>query len=202
MKRYLPFLLCILLSGCYVQSLNKFYTDDLKVELPQITGEWISTIHFGDDVSNKKISPWKFTENAIETYDSDDKYSELEVVYFRIGNNLLMDYTAGEPSKDDSKSCGNVFWSTGIALTHSLCRIIIKDDSLIMIPMNIEWLAEKIENKTLTLSFIKADKDSNYIFTASSEQWVEFLKTHADDKGLFDEDLRFEFKKALPITKK
>ena len=198
MKRFLPFLLCILLSGCYVQSLTKFYTDDLKVELPQVVGDWASIIHMGDDVSAEKITPWKFTEDTIETYDANDKYSELQVVYFRIGDNLFMDFTAGEPSKDDSEGSGNLFWGAGVTLTHSLCRITIKEDSLIMVPMNIEWLEEKIEDKALALSFVKADKDSNYIFTVSAEQWVVFLKTHADEKNLFDEDLKFEFQRAKP----
>jgi hypothetical protein len=201
MTKFLPLLLCSFLSGCYVQSLNKFYTDDLKVELPQIAGEWISRIQAGNDVSDKKISPWKFTEDAIESYDEDDKYSELKVAYFKIGDNLFVDFTAGEPSTDDSGGVGNIFWGAGITLTHSLCRITIKDDSLIIVPMNIEWFEGKAEDKTLALSFVKADKDSNLIFTASAEQWVAFLRTHINDNDLFDDDLTFEFKKVKPATK-
>jgi hypothetical protein len=53
MKALLMFF-CVLLSGC-VQSLNQFYTNDLKIELPQISGEWIWISWQGEDVS-KRIS--------------------------------------------------------------------------------------------------------------------------------------------------
>ena len=196
MKKILLLLLfCGFLSGCYVQSLNKFYTDDLTVKFPQVIGEWHSAIQMGDDVSVKKISPWKFTEDTMETYDEDNKYSELEVVYFKIGTNMFMDVTAGEPMKD-SEDFGNGFWSVGITLVHSLCKIAVKEDTLVFVPMNMDWVEKKIENKKLKLSFVKADKDSNYIFTASSKEWASFLEKHADDKDMFNDEYKFVFKKS------
>lgn len=193
-EKVLLLLFCVLLSGCYIQSLNKFYTDDLKTELPQIAGEWISIIHMGEDVSNKNISPWKFTKGKIETYDENNKYSELEVVYFKIGDNLFMDFTAGNPSKA-SKDIGNFFWGAGVTHTHSLCRITFGDDNLVIIPLNIDWFEDRIKEKKLNLSLVKADKDSNYIFTAPTDQWISFLKTYASDKDVFSEKYKFVFKK-------
>lgn len=38
---------------------------------------------------------------------------------------------------------------------------------------------------TENLSLIRADKESNYIFTATAEQWVSFLKTYGSDKDVF-----------------
>lgn len=187
-------MLCVFLTGCYVQSLNKFYTDNLKIELPQIAGEWISIIHMGKDVSNKKISPWKFTKDTIETYDEDDRYSALNVVYFKIHDNLFMDFTAGNPLKG-SEDFFNFFWGAGITLTHSLCKVSIEDDKLIIIPLNIEWFEDRIKEKKLNLSFVKADRESNYIFTAPTRQWISFLKKYASDKDVFDEKHRFVFKK-------
>ena len=193
-NKVLLLLLCVFLSGCYVQSLNKFYTDDLKIEIPQIVGEWISIIHMGKDVSNKNISQWKFTKDKIETYDEDNKYAELEVVYFKIGDNLFMDFTAGKPSKA-SDDIGNFFWGAGVTLVHSLCRVTFRDGNLVMTPLNVEWFEDRIKEKKLDLSFVKADKDSNYIFTAPPEQWITFLKTYANDKDVFSEKYKFVFKK-------
>ena len=108
--KLLLLLSCVLLSGCYIQSLNKFYTDDRKVELPQIEGAWLPTVQIGQDVSNKNISPWVFTEDKIESYDVDNKFAELEVVYFKIDDSLFMDFSAGKPFKDTKEQFGNFFW--------------------------------------------------------------------------------------------
>ena len=194
MKRIWPLLLCVFLSGCYVQSLNKFYTEDLKVDLPQIYGEWESVIHMGEDVSDKKISPWIFSADTIETHDEDNKYSELEVTYFGIADKLFLDFTAGEPTKG-SADFKNFFWGAGVTLTHSLCQVSFADGALVLIPLNLEWFEGRRKKDELGLSFVKADKDSNTIFTASAEQWVSFLQEHASDGGVFDENHKFVFKK-------
>ena len=191
-NKFLPLLLCICLSGCYVQSLNKFYTDNLKVELPEIQGEWIPITLEGRDASEDKLPQWKFTRKTIEIHDFDNKYSELKVVYFKIGNNLFMDFTAGEPAADSSSEIRVSYWSTVILPVHSLCRITISEDSLVMVPISFDWLEERDE--ALALSSVKTD--NHLLFTASPEQWVEILKTHGDDEDLFDEGLKFEFKKA------
>jgi len=192
--RALLLLFCgLLLSGCYIQSLNKFYTDDLKIELPRIEGEWISIIQMGDDVSSKKnISPWKFTKDKIETYDENNKYSELEVVYFKIGDDLFMEFTAGRPSKS-SGDVGNLFWSAGLTVTYSVCRITFIDDNLIIIPLNYKWFEDRMKEKKLDLNCVKTD--SNCIFTAPAEKWISFLKKYGSDKDVFSESCKFVFKK-------
>jgi len=193
-KKVLLLLFCgLLLSSCYIQSLNKFYTDDLKVELPQIEGEWNSIIQMGEDVSNKKnISPWKFTKDKIETYDENNKYSELEAVYFKIGDNLFMEFTAGRPSKSLG-DIGNFFWSAGITGTYSLCRVTLTDDNLVIIPLNYKWFEDRMKEKTLNLGCVKTD--NNCIFTAPTEQWTSFLKKYGSDKDVFSESYKFVFKK-------
>ena len=200
--KVLLLLSCFLLSGCFIQSLNKCYTDDLKIELPQISGEWISLIQQGNDVSDKNILPWKFPKyernsdsgDTIETYDSNNEYSELDVAYFKIGDNIFMDFTAGNPSRQNA-SMGNAFWWYGVTRTHSVCKIIFANDNLIIMPLNYKWFEDKIKKKTMNLSFIQADKDSYRIFTATAEQWVSFLKTYGSDKDLFSEEYKFVFKK-------
>jgi hypothetical protein len=195
---------CFLLSGCYIQSLNKFYTNDLKIELPQISGEWIPLNPEGKDVSDKSIPPWKFSnyegnsEGTIDTFDvefkGNNKYSELEVAYFKIGDNIFMDYTAGELSGHRllHGEIGNFFWTTGVTITHSVCKIIFENDHLIIIPINYKWFEDRINENTMNLSFIRTD---NYIFTATTEQWVSFLKTYGSDKDVFSEKNKFVFKK-------
>ena len=194
-KKILPLVLCVLLSGCYVQSINKFYTDDLKVDLPLIEGEWSSVVQIGENVSGQKIFPWEFLKDKVKTYDADNNFAELEVAYFKIGDDLFMDFTAGEP-----RDGVNLFWGAGVTLTHSLCKVILREDELVLIPMDIEWFEKKIKQKDLIFSFVKADKNSNYIFTATPGQWVAFLRAHANDKGVFNEKYRFVFKKKVSVS--
>ncbi len=195
MKKLL-LLSCIFISGCFVQSLNKFYTDDMKVDLPQIEGTWDSTIQMGEDVAGKKISPWKFSKDKVESYDVDGIYSELSVVYFKIGDDLFVDFTAGEPTKD-KKPIANFFWMAGITLTHSLCKITFKDDTMVVIPMSLEWFIKKIEDKQMPLGYVKVESISKHVFTASTEEWISFLKAHASDKDVFSEKIQYVFKKHI-----
>ncbi|MBN2544120.1 hypothetical protein JXI42_14765 [bacterium] len=192
--KLLAIVLCFMLSGCYIQSLSKFYTEDLVVELPQIIGEWESVIQIGDSVSEKNISPWVFMEDKVASYDENNLYSELDVAYFKIGDVYLIDFTAGSASKDDEE-LGNPFWGVGITLTHSLCKIDLDRDYLVITPLNFEWFEDKIKDSTLILDYVIPDEESNYIFTASSSDWVEFLKKHIEDEGLFAEKYKFVFKR-------
>ena len=66
---------------------------------------------------------------------------------------------------------------------------------MVIIPLNFEWFEDRIKKKKLTLSFVKADESSNYIFTAPTKQWISFLKKYAGDKNVFDKKHRFVFKK-------
>ena len=93
-------LLSLAVSGCYVQSLNVFCTDDTITAFPELMGEWKSEIQMGDAVTNKQITSWTFKTNKVETYDPENTYSELEVVYFKVADTYFMDFTAGQPVKE------------------------------------------------------------------------------------------------------
>ncbi len=145
----------------------------------------------GNDVSNKKITSWKFTEKSIETYDEENIYSKLDVVYFKVGDNHFIDLTAGEPKFET-----NFYWGAGLTLVHSLCKIEIDKDTLTITPLDIEWFTDKIKNKQLNISYVKAiHEDSNYIFTSTPKEWVAFLIKYGNDPDLFNEEYRFVFKK-------
>ena len=183
-----------LLSGCYVQSLHVFYSKETIVEVPEILGEWELKTEMGSDVREKSITPWRFTEERVETYDESNRFSELEVVYFRINGWLFMDFTAGEPFQDQDFDT-NFYWGAGITRVHSLCKVQIDDGKLVLIPPDPEWFTKRFETNSLPeLPHIKT-KDSNFIFTATTEQWHEFLRKHADTTAVFNPKYRFVLKR-------
>ena len=188
-------LLSLIVSGCYVQSINTFYTEDARIDLPELTGEWLSEIQMGDSVTNKQITPWTFTTNTVSTYDPENAYSQLDATYFMVDGTYFMDSTAGQP-QEGGGNCGNYYWFSGITLVHTLCKLEINTNSLTMTPLNLEWFTKRIDEGKLNLPYVKSDyKDSNYIFTATPEDWIAFLKIYKDDAGVFDPKLAFVFKK-------
>ena len=185
--------LSLLVSGCYVQSLNVFYTDDTIAAVPDLMGEWASEIHMGESVTNEQITSWAFRTDTVDTYDGDNTYSELEVVYFKLDGTYFMDFTAGQPLKGKETFC-NFFWGAGLTQVHSLCKLHIKKNRLTVIPLDIEWFTDRIKEGTLGLPNVKPKrKDSNHIFTATPEEWITFLKKHKDSGDVFNPEYRFVF---------
>jgi len=200
----LMLILSLVVSGCYVQSLNVFYTEDAETEIPALMGEWNSRIQMGESVTNKQIKSWAFSTNTVDTYDSDNKYSQLEVVYFKVGDSYFMDFTAGEPvTAKDSDPCCNFYWGAGLVLVHSLCKLEIKKNELIIIPLDLEWFTDKIDEEKMTLSWVKAKhENSNYVFTATPSEWMTFLKKHKDSSAVFNQKHQFVFTKAKELHNK
>ena len=191
----LTIMFSLLISGCYIQSLNVFYTDDAKTSIPELIGTWKPEVQMGDSVTNQKITPWRFTTDTVETYDEDNTFSELEVVYFRINDSYFIDFTAGSPLKDND-SFSNIYWSAGQTLVHSLCKLEIKGDKLTIIPLDLEWFIDRIDEEEMTPPWVKAEhEDSNYIFTATPEEWMKFLKKYKDNDSVFDPEYKFVFTK-------
>jgi hypothetical protein len=131
----------------------------------------------------------------VDTYDEQNTYSELEVVYFKLGDTYFMDFTAGQPQQDED-AFGNVYWGAGITIVHSLCELEIKKNKLTMTPLALEWFTDRIDEGALNVPWVKAKhKDSNYIFTATPEEWITFLEKHRDTDGVFDPEYKFVFTK-------
>ena len=182
--------LFLLLSGCIIQSFYPFYTEETKVKLNEINGEWISIIQMGNNIEKKPTSPWLFSDKTIVSYDEKNVKSILECTCFKVGDNLFIDTFAGEP---DTKI--NFLWSAGITLVHNVCKISLNKNTLVLTPINFEWFEERIKEKKLGLPYVRANKDSNYIFTARSEDWVKFLKKHGDNPEVFNKKYNFVFKR-------
>lgn len=187
------FSLSLLTSGCYVQSLNVFYADNTIAVIPELMGDWTSQIQMGESVTNH-ITFWTFGTNTVDTYDGDNAYSELEVVYFKLDGTYFMDFTAGRPLKGRD-SLGNFYWGAGLTLVHSLCKLQIENDTLTLIPLDLDWFTDSIKEGTLDIPYIRKHKSSNYIFTATPEEWIEFLDKHKDNEMVFNPKYKFVFQR-------
>lgn len=180
-----------LVSGCFIQSIHPFYTEETKVKLDTINGEWLSVVQSGKNVENKKISPWSFKDETLITYDEKNIKSKLECTYFKAGNNLFIDTIAGEPDTE-----ANAFWVAGIALVHTVCKVTLNKNTLELTPINFDWFEKRIKEKKLDLSYEEV-KDGNYIFTVTPEAWIKFLKKYGDDSEVFNKKNNFSFHRKI-----
>jgi len=196
MKIYVKLLslifLCSCFSGCIAQSLNPFFTKDTLIEMPQLNGEWILLENMGDDVSDKNIKPWIFREGELQTYNEDGYEGLLKVHFFKVKENTFIDFTAGDLSIDVDIS---ELWVFNVAPVHTICKVEIKDDLLILKPMNYEWIDAAIEDKKILLPHIVVEaNDDIKLITAKSEDWIVFLEEYGDDEEVFTEEYQFVLK--------
>lgn len=187
MKRLLlisiVFLFFLFLPGCILQSFYPFYTSDVTIEMPQVHGKWKLIKSVGDDMSGKNIDPWEFSEDGLITYSENNIAAEIEIVYFKVGENYFVDCMAADP--DEEKM--NPYWVFLMRPIHSLCKLELQENTLKLIPVDIDALGTLMRERKIDLKIIKkADESDINLFTATPSEWVEFLKNHGDDQKLFN----------------
>jgi hypothetical protein len=167
-------------SGCFVQSLHPFYIEETRIEFPEIEGRWQL---LDKDGSDEDALPWVFRKNNILTYNGEIP-SEIEVRYFDVDGRIFADWTAGEL---DDKAPPNLYWTTHVVPTHSVFRADVGAGYLILIPLDVDWLQEKLEAGALSLPHMKVD-DDRILITATPQMWTVFLMEYGDDLEAFDPD--------------
>jgi hypothetical protein len=199
MKRYAPtsavVLAACMLTGCVVQSVHPFATQKTKKRLPGIEDKWrlVSIGKSGKKKENMGDEPWAFSRRDIRAPGGIEKKSPgaaFDVVYFEVKNTVFASITAGDPG--DS---ANEWWLLHVIPVHELCRVDLDDDKLVLTPLDSEWLKKKIRSKKVSLSHIVVD-DNRWLFTATSEEWIAFLKEHCDDDDAFNSRFAHHFERA------
>ena len=133
------------LSGCFIQSFQPFYTDDLVTDHPGIKGKW-SLVRKGDEeVAQKYPQPWVFTDDEITTFEHSIS-SILDVTYFTIGESTFVDLTPAEPDEDKGP---NEWWTIHTIPVHSVCKVVMSADALSLTPLDGEWVAKLLEKRRL-----------------------------------------------------
>ncbi|MBN2070376.1 MAG: hypothetical protein JW814_02875 [Candidatus Krumholzibacteriota bacterium] len=182
----------IVFSGCFIQSLNHFYTDDSVIDLPSVRGQWKLVAAGDEDVSGKYTEPWIFTEEAIETFE-EGVQSRLAATYFSVDGVVFVDLSAGEPSEGKGI---NEWWLVHVMPVHSVCRVELEGKKLSLTPLNGEWVGKLIESGKSSLSGVsRADDGEELLLTASPAELFVFLKEYKDEPEAFPEENRHLFVK-------
>ncbi len=185
----LLFLLTILIfpSGCIVQSIHPFLTKDAEISFPEIDGEWVDSETKSKDIP---VKPWIFKGKLLQTFDEDGVEGPLEISYFKIGESIFMDITLTDQS--DEPINRNEWWQANVLSVHTLCKVKLDGDSLVLIPLDYNWLKDAISNNKVTLPYINQNLDIDILFTATPADWMAFLNEHKDNDQIYAPD--FEFK--------
>ncbi len=184
----------LVLSGCIVQSVQPFYAASSIVQVPGIEGEWAMLDAKG---KARDQNAWNFGRDRVITYDDQGARGELKVTYFRVGDGYFADATADEPSAGTSS-----WWVMHVVPVHTVSRVVLTDDSLVIVPLSFAWMKRAIREQRVSLPSIRWDAADDLVFTATSEEWLAFLEKFGSNTDVFPEDgaLRFVRKKSASDT--
>ena len=165
------------LTGCFVQSLYPCYTEENRIDVPGVAGDWREA----DDEEGAKPA-WQFLADGEVITQQDGVASMLESVYFRVGDHVFVDWTAGDPGESD---CVNMYWLTHVRPTHSVLKVDLDGDTLVLTPLDIAWTAKTLAESPPPLASLPTDDEQRPLIVASPQDWQTFLKTHAENPEAF-----------------
>ncbi len=190
----------LLLNACVVQSFYYFCPKEKRISCQKINGEWDIVFEKGKDTDSKKDRCWIFKDKDISSVDNAGRRADLDVVYFRIGDDLFADIGAGEIPQGKAREPVNEYWLQCVSPMRTLCKVKIKDDTLLLIPISYEYLSGLIEAGKPAPSHLTrgadAEKKGFIIFTASEEEWFKFLEKEKAEADLFKEEHALKFNRA------
>lgn len=179
-----------ILTGCFVQSLYPCHTEENLVKVPELVGAWREA-----DDEKLKNPPWVFGEDqTIVTY-GEGTPSAIEARYFRIGDHLFTDWTAGDPGDNAGI---NLYWRIHVMRTHSVLKVDLEGDRLALTPMDLEWATKTLSQDPPPLSHLAAEEDDRPLITATPEDWETFLRQHAANDAAFKPDSAMNFVRVSP----
>lgn len=166
-------------SGCLEQSSQPYYLKEYRVDLPELNGAW--NLVEKDQNQGESTATWFIEGENLKVYEANAAISYLNIVFFQIDNDLFADLTAGELKNN---SVGP-HWLVHVVPIHTLAKVVVGQDTVNLLPLNEEWLNQTLGNGSVSLRHLKVNGSSR-LFTADSEDWIEFLRKNKDQEGIFD----------------
>ena len=185
-------LIAIFVSGCFVQSFQPFYTEDLVIDIPAIEGKWLLVKKGNDNVAGEYPQPWVFGKNEILTFE-ENVGSVLDVTYFTVKDVTFVDVAPSEPDKDKGP---NEWWTIHTIPVHSVCKIDLSGNSLNLTPLNGDWVGKMLEENKISLSHVAVDSEGEQtVLTSSPEELVLFLEHYGNNTDAFPVDASHSFQR-------
>jgi hypothetical protein len=194
-------LLAIFAAGCALQSFHPFCAEVDEIEVPELHGKWRLLKVYGEDKSDKKIGDWEISSGEMVCFDENNVKSELKASFFKIGDSVFADLTAGEIGED--QRAVNIYWLSSVVPVHVAAKFAISGDELIITPADCEAVEERLEDGRLKLEHVKRGSGSGggeILLTAGTAELKKFLLENKDDAEIFSPKKSLVFGKVKKQT--
>jgi len=187
-KKALFYLLAVVLGGC-VPSLHSLFTEKDTYFDPQLVGIWTS--------SDKEI--WQFAKkpdsNSYEVIytDKDENRGSFVGTLGKINDMTFLDLF---PDNTLMEIHSNGFYQAHLVPAHTFMKIEQIQPVLKMRAMGPDNTRDMLKNDPNLLKY-ELIEDNRVVITASTQQLQQFMKEHANDKGLFGDPT--ELKRLEPV---
>ena len=189
MKRYVVGLLLLavtVICGC-LPSVQPFYTEASKTELPWVEGEWLQ---LGEDGAVKEDRPWVFKGDAIHALDDDGRRAKLEATYFSVNKITYVD------TMTEADAVPGSDWVKMHLLPIQVAKVQRFGNRLVLTPMDFEWINKAVKSGEVKLPHTMLD--GSVVFTCTPEDWEKFLAQYGSDTNVFSGEVRYSFSKVEP----
>lgn len=178
---------CLTLSGCLVASLHPFYKKSDRIYDKSLEGKWIDS-----DSSIWVFEPHMISQGFMEPERPDSSY---RVMYYEDGNDLsflqaTLFVLNGQKYIDffpelDAENFSSDMTSMHFIPVHTLCRIRLEKDCLMLFWFGEEWLNDLFDSNRIRIDHEKIRASSvseSNILTAETEDLQKFIEKYMNDE--------------------
>jgi hypothetical protein len=177
----LIFVSCALLAsiGCYVQSIQPLYTDDIVAFAPELVGTWVA------DEDEEYVFTVSDTTRGTYTLIGDEAgaTARFGAVLLELGGAKFLDIYPEAPENKNS------FYMDHLLRVHNILRVELDADTLWAADFDAEWLQTAAEKKKINIPHIPFD--GAILLTASTKELQAFVGKYAKTREAFSEPAKF-----------
>jgi hypothetical protein len=178
MKTMLALGVMLLGAGCISDqmTLRPLFTEKEAVREPALAGTWMS-----DDRDPLVLVIRPIDQGyELRAIEKGVASRPLALGLGRIGGELYWDATAGPCEEQDDLR------EQHLVPVHSLARIELGADRLVIAPLRSTWVKAALADGTLDTPFLLVDDEP--LLTGSTAELQQLIREHADDEGAFPQD--------------
>ena len=157
--------------GCVVPSLHPLFTEEDLVFDAQMIGAW----------ADEDEDTWAFEKSSGQGYlltITEPKGSgTFDAHLLQLGTHQFLDLYPRAENLNDT------FHDSHLVPVHTFFKVIFAAETLQLVPMNPDWLEERIEKGDVKVAH--ASREGDLLLTAPTEELQELVLAFADDPAAF-----------------
>jgi hypothetical protein len=181
-------------SGCVIQSVYPFCSAEDVIDINELHGSWELIKSFDENTEAKQIAPWEIGANKIICYDERNIKSPFDVKFFKVGDSVFADISAGDLMSGAEKPAYNTYWAFCVIPIHTVAKFAISGDDLVITPASYKAVEEKISSGKIKLAHL-IRKEDGLLLTADTMELKKFLLEFKEDAEIFPSKNSFILKR-------